>query len=51
VLRFWNHDVLKDTVAVLERIAEMLNHLHPYPLPGKGEGEEENTVKPIDENS
>jgi very-short-patch-repair endonuclease len=51
VLRFWNHDVLKDTVAVLERIAEVLNHPHPYPLPGKGRGEEENTVKPIDENS
>jgi very-short-patch-repair endonuclease len=35
VLRFWNHDVLKDTVAVLERIAEVLNPPHPYPLPGR----------------
>ena len=33
VLRFWNHDVLKDTNAVLERIAEMLSDPHPCPLP------------------
>lgn len=35
MLRFWNHDVLKDTVAVLERIAEALSDPHPCPLPGK----------------
>jgi adenine-specific DNA-methyltransferase len=35
VLRFWNHDVLKDTVAVLERIAEVLGDPHPCPLPGR----------------
>ena len=50
VLRFWNHDVLKDTVAVLERIAGAKSP-SPLPAPWKGEGEEENTVKPIDENS
>ena len=33
VLRFWNHDVLKDTNAVLERIAEVLNDPHPCPHP------------------
>ena len=37
VLRFWNHDVLKDTVAVLERIAEVLNPLTPTrSLEGRG---------------
>jgi very-short-patch-repair endonuclease len=46
VLRFWNHDVLQNPEAVLERIAEALNDPHPCPLPGKGEGEEENPVKP-----
>ena len=35
VLRFWNHDVLKDTNAVLERIAEVLSDPHPFPLPGR----------------
>ena len=29
VLRFWNHDVLQNTEAVLERIAEALNDLTP----------------------
>jgi very-short-patch-repair endonuclease len=35
VLRFWNHDVLGNTEAVLERIAEALSNPHPYPLPGR----------------
>jgi adenine-specific DNA-methyltransferase len=33
VLRFWNHDVLGNTDAVLERIAEVLSDPHPCPLP------------------
>ena len=37
VLRFWNHDVLQNTEAVLERIAEALNDLTPA-LPWKGRG-------------
>ena len=41
VLRFWNHDVLKDTVAVLERIAEVLNYPHPCPLPGRARGKKD----------
>jgi len=39
LLRLWNHDVLKNMDAVLERIAEVLSdphaHPHPYPLPGR----------------
>jgi very-short-patch-repair endonuclease len=35
VLRLWNHDVLRNTEAVLERIAEALSDPHPYPLPGR----------------
>ncbi len=35
VLRFWNHDILKDTNAVLERIAEVLSDPRPFPLPGR----------------
>ena len=46
VLRFWNHDVLKDTVAVLERIAEALNYPHPIPLPGRARVKEKLRVKP-----
>jgi adenine-specific DNA-methyltransferase len=41
VLRFWNHDVLKDTVAVLKRIAEVLNYPHPCPLPGRARGKKD----------
>ena len=33
VLRFWDHDVLANTDAVLERIAETLTNPHPAPLP------------------
>jgi very-short-patch-repair endonuclease len=49
VLRFWNHDVLKDTVAVLERIAEVLNYPHPIPLPKRARVKEELRVKPKQE--
>ena|SRR5262245_33638417 len=35
VLRFWNHDVLGNTEAVLERIAKVLSDPHPCPLPGR----------------
>lgn len=39
VLRFWNHDVLKHTEAVLERIAEAVAApLTPDPSPRRGEG-------------
>ena len=38
VIRFWNHDVLNETEAVLERIYfELIGAPHPNPLPG-GEG-------------
>jgi very-short-patch-repair endonuclease len=40
VLRFWNHDVLGNTEAVLERIVEALSLPSPLPSPWKGEGEE-----------
>jgi very-short-patch-repair endonuclease len=37
VLRFWNHDLLQNTEAVLERIAEALNDPHPsLSLEGRG---------------
>lgn len=39
VLRFWNHDVLKDTDAVCLAIAEALRGLPPtQPSPSRGEG-------------
>lgn len=37
VLRFWDHDVLKDVETVLQRIEEVIGSSHPDPLPG-GEG-------------
>jgi very-short-patch-repair endonuclease len=40
VLRFWNHDVLGNTEAVLERIVEAPSDPHPCPLPGRARGEE-----------
>jgi adenine-specific DNA-methyltransferase len=46
VVRFWNHDVLKDTVAALERIAEALSDPHPCPLPGRARVKEGPGVKP-----
>jgi len=43
VLRFWNNDVLRETDAVVEKIARALNAPPPHPSPVKGEGElEEN---------
>ena len=39
VLRFWDHEVLKEMQSVLERIAEALQSPHPNPLT-KGEGED-----------
>ena len=33
VLRFWNHEVLIETVAVVEAIAVAISHPHPTPLP------------------
>jgi adenine-specific DNA-methyltransferase len=41
VLRFWNHDVLGNTEAVLERIAEALRDPHPCPLPGRAREKKE----------
>ena len=37
VLRIWDHELLNDHVAVLQRIANELNHPHPpLSLPGRG---------------
>ncbi|MBI1892556.1 MAG: endonuclease domain-containing protein [Candidatus Rokubacteria bacterium] len=33
VLRFWDNEVIKETGAVLERIAQALSNPHPHPLP------------------
>jgi len=41
VLRFWDHEVLTDTAAVWQQIAEALMGPHPGPLP-EGEGEKKN---------
>lgn len=35
VLRFWNHEVLRNLDGVLERISELLSNPHPGPLPGR----------------
>jgi ATP-dependent DNA helicase DinG len=35
VLRFWDNDVLANTDAVLQQIAEALMNPHPNPLPGR----------------
>jgi very-short-patch-repair endonuclease len=43
VLRFWNHEVLQQTEAVLEKIRltiEQQQPLSPAPLPHAGEGDE-----------
>ena len=42
VIRFWNHEVLRETNAVLDAILEALIRAcpHPNPLPHAGEGEE-----------
>jgi very-short-patch-repair endonuclease len=37
VLRFWDNEVLKDSVAVLEKIMQTIEEPSPFPLPG-GEG-------------
>jgi hypothetical protein len=49
VLRFWNHDVLGNREAVLERIVEALSYPHPCPLPGRARGKKKNTIKPTQE--
>jgi very-short-patch-repair endonuclease len=41
VLRFWDHEVMKDLEAVLQQIAAALENPHPSPLPGQGEEAEE----------
>lgn len=38
VLRFWDHDVLKDTEAILESLRLVLSGPHPHPLPGRERG-------------
>src|SRR6185312_7813563 len=38
-LRFWNHDVLMQTDAVLEAILRASDSTHPYPSPASGRGE------------
>ena len=37
VIRFWNHEILKETEAVMQAIADALNSPHPDHLP-KGDG-------------
>jgi very-short-patch-repair endonuclease len=46
VLRFWNHDVLRDIQAVMEVIRNALldGPPHPRPLPRRGEGERRERV-------
>ena len=39
VLRFWNHDILNRTEAVLSRLYEVLSPLSPNPSPARGEGD------------
>ena len=46
VLRFWDNDVLVNTDAVMERIAEALSDPHPHPLPGKERVEQPPTQAP-----
>jgi very-short-patch-repair endonuclease len=46
VLRFWNHDLLRNTDGVLERIAEVLGDPHPCPLPGRAREKERLLRKP-----
>ena len=46
ILRFWNHEILGETEAVLERIREaVFQPFPPTPLPSKGEGSQENEEK------
>jgi adenine-specific DNA-methyltransferase len=33
VMRFWNHEVLRETEAVLERILNMISSDSPHPVP------------------
>jgi very-short-patch-repair endonuclease len=33
VIRFWDHEVLKDMASVLERLAAALENRHASPLP------------------
>jgi very-short-patch-repair endonuclease len=39
VLRFWNHEILGQTEAVLERIRQVAIALSPGPSPASGRGE------------
>jgi very-short-patch-repair endonuclease len=41
VLRFWNHEILNETDAVLERIRETFSALSPRPSPAHGRGAHE----------
>lgn len=48
VLRFWDHEVLHDIEAVLERIDEAIRSPHPNPLPeGEGSANGENPKQQI----
>ncbi|MCR4301604.1 MAG: DUF559 domain-containing protein [Sulfuricaulis sp.] len=40
VLRFWDDEVLKDTEAVLQAIASIMQNPHPSPLPSRERGSE-----------
>ena len=37
-MRFWNHEVLRETEAVLERILNMISSEYPVPLPRGARG-------------
>ena len=41
VLRFWNHEILEQTEAVLERIRLTVEALSPGPSPTRGRGEKD----------
>ena len=45
VMRFWNHEVLTETAAVLERIFNLISTdpPHPVPLPGGARGRSKHT--------
>lgn len=40
MVRFWDHEVLVDTEAVIDGILKALKDPHPRPLPQQGEGED-----------
>jgi very-short-patch-repair endonuclease len=39
VVRFWDNDVLRETEAVLQQIADAVADPHPSPLPSRERGQ------------